>query len=107
MKNILCRPLHRLQRSIPNPRTLPVPKLWPGNKKSPGFPADQQVAQIAARLTVLNPGFQPSDLSHKIENGLITELATAHDVKDISPVRIARDLCAFMALSESLEVSPH
>ena len=50
------------------------------------LPADKQVAAVIGKLKELNPGFD-GKVSHKIENGAVTELRFVSDaVTDISPV---------------------
>ncbi len=63
-----------------------------------GMPADQQVAEVAKKLTELNPGFEGKVTSFeswwvansrpKIEGGVVTEIGLLVDnVIDLSPVR--------------------
>ena len=88
----------------PQLKNSPSPEALAWEQKVAGLSADQQVAQITARLTVLNPGFQPSDLFHKIENGLITELAICLMMSKTSRRFASPVICvAIIALSENLE----
>jgi serine/threonine protein kinase/Leucine-rich repeat (LRR) protein len=49
--------------------------------------AEKRVEAVAAKLKELNPGFD-GKMTHKIEDGIVTELAfTTEAVSDISPVR--------------------
>ena len=56
-------------------------------KQVAAMPAEKQVEAVAAKLKELNPGFD-GKVTHKIEDGVVTELEFLTDnVTDISPVR--------------------
>jgi serine/threonine protein kinase/Leucine-rich repeat (LRR) protein len=53
------------------------------------LPAQKQVEAVAAKLKELNPGFDSSKVTHKIEGGTVIELnLITEQVADISPVRV-------------------
>lgn len=58
------------------------------------LPAERQLAAVIARLQERNPGFD-GRTTHKIENGVVTEIAVGMSVADISPLRVLAQLKSF------------
>ncbi len=57
-------------------------------KQVAALPADKQVEAVAAKLKQLNPGFDGDQVTHKVEEGKVTDLTTAaNKLTDISPLR--------------------
>ena len=68
-------------------------------KQVAAMPAEKQVEAVAAKLKELNPGFD-GKVTHKIEDGVVTELEFLTDnVTDISPVRALTGLQSSIAVA--------
>ena len=84
---------------VENPVVPITPVKKPPEKANDGWvkevgslPAEKQVKTVAARLKELNPGFD-GKVTHKIENGVVTELKFLTDnVTDISPLVVLNGL---------------
>jgi Leucine-rich repeat (LRR) protein/tRNA A-37 threonylcarbamoyl transferase component Bud32 len=78
-------------RAAPGPRQ--VDEAW--LKKFAGLPAEQQVAEVVARLKELNSGFDGKE-THKIDNGIVIGLVfQSDDLAGISPVQALTGLKEF------------
>ena len=79
------RKIVRLLPGTPPKSPAKVDDAW--LKQVAAMPAEKQVEAVAAKLKELNPGFD-GKVTHKIEDGVVTELQFVTDnVTDISPVR--------------------
>jgi serine/threonine protein kinase/Leucine-rich repeat (LRR) protein len=69
------------------PLEFETPEFVAWKRQVAALPAEEQVKAVADKLQELNPGFD-GQVTHKVENGGVTELTLlTDDVTDLSPVR--------------------